>query len=697
MKQYTTLMAFAIIIAFVTSPMSAMAIIGPGPVADADVDDDPIEWTCHYIDEILTWESQCTGHTQDALTGNWTNKTVASQSSSCSHIVSTSRSCNNNPSVSVEIMPSSPNEEDILKCAVTSYNDNDGDALSFTLKWKRGGSNIVPSETLVAPNLNSFLDPNDFSTGDWITCEVTVNDGNSGTDLDSDTVYIKPVINTPPGAPTINFVDGLTQIYDYDSLFVKMSGYPQAVDPTTGVPMTDSQGRPIYVDNIIDNDVVSFIYEWTNTTQIQPGLTGSTIPSLYLDEGDIWSVRVKAYDGTDESSWTGSQSVTILHNYTVITAPGDTALDIGDTYLTDHTRWEDHGYSVTCRWEDVGDITDCCDGSLCSSGTVVSGTKACPCGGTTCGKYGDLIRNSCTGAYDCSNRQGGSYSYWVPVWVLVPYKMCHFISTVNEWTSCSSHMTYAKSVSWSSIEGSSCSHTDTDKECNIPPQQPQISIIPHKVVGADIYYPDTLDDITCKVDGPSSTYLSGLSSNPTWWNQPKIWAASWASSQNSDTLRPGRFPNTWIDPDEPWDIATGQSYDTITYHFNWYKNGAFVKTESVGGVTRPSEAILAKSTISHLYTSVGDIWKCVVIAEDNYDTGLESLPAVYEVEVGPPDLGLCNGIDADGDGCVDEAMYSCIDDSADCKLSGEVGPSYFDVNGKNYCFDCSLINGNIFS
>ena len=98
---------------------------------------------------------------------------------------------------------------------------------------------------------------------------------------------------------------------------------------------------------------------------------------------------------------------------------------------------------------------------------------------------------------------------------------------------------------------------------------------------------------------------------------------------------PGK-PSVYITPAFPEDdddlYCHAYSYDadndTIVYHYQWYKNDSLFRT-----YTTKSNS----TSISRAYTSVGDVWKCVVKAydgeaysEENYDSVTISAPESCE-------------------------------------------------------------------
>jgi hypothetical protein len=568
--------------------------------------------------------------------------------------------------------PDPATSADIISCSA-SATDPDGDDLNYEFVWLVDGTQAY-TQTVEYPGTTSFL-PNTPSAGAELTCRARASDGTQYSPYSSRTLTVRSVVNTRPADPTVIINDGSSTSVDTSPLNAIVSGYVMIED----VPV-DADGDPL-----------SFQYRWYKNAVLQ-SQTGPSISSSQLSEGDTWSVEVRASDGIDYSGWSSSQTVTIYQNYTIVEPPDpETPYQIpsGFTRVTHHTRMVQETYDVTCYWNKVGTVYRCTDdsGALCTSCcAIISGAdRYCSSCGGAGSYYGDLIQDSCTGAYDCSNRQGGSYTITNTRWDEESYTLCHYIKDVLSWTSCSSHMTLASSVRWASVENRNygqapCIDAELVKSCNIPPHQPRVAISPHRVEGSLIYAPDSEDDLTCSVTGPADTYRSGYSSNPQWATQNHIMAVSWAAASGSDSLRSYYSGlNTWPDPDQPWNAAAGQSLDAVTYNFRWYKNGAHQPQydTSRSGIRTPLAALSARSLVPKSATRPGDVWKCEVIGKDNYHTGLESLPGVYEVTIGLPDLGVCDGTDSDGDGKIDEGMYSCWNDEG------------FMVGDNIYCFDCS--------
>ena len=305
--------------------------------------------------------------------------------------------------------------------------------------------------------------------------------------------------------------------------------------------------------------------------------------------------------------------------------------------------------------------------------------------------------DSCAGTSQCDNGASGSWpvdhgydeTYYVPA----SYWNCYYIASVQTWTPCYNHMTYAQTYTWgvtssdtaegrpaNSPYGVWCAHVALQHTCNIPPQQPSVAVSPdEKNPDGSQRAPDTSDDLTCTILGSSVSYNSGASGHANWPTLEGVWSLSWASG---NTLRTeyASWP-TWPDPDIPWITSPAQSYDSVRYTFDWYKNGVKQSTlsKTTAAFRTPAGPIGQYSRLSHTLTRTGDVWNCTVTAKDTFGTGLSSLPASYKVSIGGPDGGCptcCDGTDNDGDGLIDEGMYSCWNDES------------FIVDGREYCFSC---------
>ena len=168
--------------------------------------------------------------------------------------------------------------------ATVTTADADGDSVTVTYVWKVDGV-VVDGET------GATLDGSDhFDKGETITVVVTPTDGS--TEGDSMTSDGLTVLNTAPTEPDVDISpDDAT---DSDDLVCEVSS-----------DSTDADG-----------DSVSYSIGWTVDDADYDGSTstttvsGDTVPSSAVSEGETWTCSVTPNDGEDDGD-AGTASVTI--------------------------------------------------------------------------------------------------------------------------------------------------------------------------------------------------------------------------------------------------------------------------------------------------------------------------------------------------------------------------------------------------
>ncbi len=202
---------------------------------------------------------------------------------------------NSAPSISsVTITPANPNTNSTLTANVTSA-DADGDSRTFTYVWKKNGTTIA-GETGSTLNLATA---GNGDNGDSITVTVTANDG---------TTASTPVTSAPVtvgnSAPTIT-----------------------SVTITPNNPTTNSTLTANVVASDVDNDTLTYTYQWKKNGTAISGQVGASLDLSQVgngSKGDSITVTVTANDGTSDSTPVTSAPVTI----------GNTAPSISSVTIT---------------------------------------------------------------------------------------------------------------------------------------------------------------------------------------------------------------------------------------------------------------------------------------------------------------------------------------------------------------------------
>jgi concanavalin A-like lectin/glucanase superfamily protein/Big-like domain-containing protein len=187
---------------------------------------------------------------------------------------------------SVAINESSPDTNDVLTVSVTAHDDDPGDTLTYSYQWRKGGVDI-------AGETDATLDLGTTGNGDKgnnIRVRVTANDGS----IDSGPVTSGPVtiVNSAPSVTSATIAQSS--------------------------PDTDYVLSVNVVSSDLDNDTVSYTYQWIKNGTDLAGQTGATL-NLGTpgngERGDEISVRVTGHDATTSSPTSPtSPAVTILNS-----------------------------------------------------------------------------------------------------------------------------------------------------------------------------------------------------------------------------------------------------------------------------------------------------------------------------------------------------------------------------------------------
>ncbi|MBM75960.1 MAG: hypothetical protein CMK59_11220 [Proteobacteria bacterium] len=236
---------------------------------------------------------------------------------------------NSTPEISsVAITPNSPTSNDILTCAVSTF-DADGDAVSLTYEWLIDGS-LQPSQsdTLAGP----------FVENNVVTCRATPSDGSStGITQEASTT----ITNTPP---TIASVTLSPSIVDTETLLV------------ASVSATDPEG-----------DAISYLFEWyVNGSQVQATSAGSTSSDTldglnHFDRDDIVYVDVTASDAS-ASSILSSSTITVINTppgaFNGLLTPAEPMAGQDDLVCSaSASDLDGDNVTLTYAWEEDGVLT----------------------------------------------------------------------------------------------------------------------------------------------------------------------------------------------------------------------------------------------------------------------------------------------------------------------------------------------------
>ena len=181
------------------------------------------------------------------------------------------------------IIPSSPSQSDNLSVQYT-FDDADLDSESGTIiSWHLDGVHIPELDN------SSTVSRLYTRTGDLWTASVVPSDGLTLGPSSNVTVEIGSLNSAPS-------IDSLT------------------LDPVSPISTVDLHLTYIYND--VDGDAISSVeIEWSIDGVHTPEHDDSmTINASHTSKGEIWTVRVRATDGIDESPWTDSSPRTIMNS-----------------------------------------------------------------------------------------------------------------------------------------------------------------------------------------------------------------------------------------------------------------------------------------------------------------------------------------------------------------------------------------------
>ncbi|MFT7519601.1 MAG: alpha-tubulin suppressor-like RCC1 family protein [Kiritimatiellia bacterium] len=181
------------------------------------------------------------------------------------------------------VSPASPKRSDPIECGAEGWDDPDDDAPKYEYAWSIAG--VSSSE--VSSRLSSG-----YARDQVVACTVTPYDGvDRGISVTSSVT----VANTPPGSPG-------TPVLTPDA-----ATSSDALKCTAPDAVVDADADTVTYRYQFDVD--GYIIERASTT------TSATLAASNTADGDGWTCRVRAEDGTDVSAWSA---------------------DAGDVYVVDH-------------------------------------------------------------------------------------------------------------------------------------------------------------------------------------------------------------------------------------------------------------------------------------------------------------------------------------------------------------------------
>jgi YVTN family beta-propeller protein len=186
--------------------------------------------------------------------------------------------------ISATIAPTSPDTDDVLTTTVAAQ-DPDGDVLTYSYQWTKGGADI-PGATGATLDLGVS---GNGDHGDAIAVRVTASDGTA-----TSVPLTSAAVTVVNSAPTM---------------------ISATITPTS--PDTDDVLTATPAAQDLDRDPLTYSYQWTKGGADIPGATGATLDlgvSGNGDHGDAIAVRVTASDGSATSAPLTSAAVTVVNS-----------------------------------------------------------------------------------------------------------------------------------------------------------------------------------------------------------------------------------------------------------------------------------------------------------------------------------------------------------------------------------------------
>ncbi len=569
----------------------------------------------------------------------------------------------------VDVTPDSPVTTDNLVCTVTtpSTDPDAGDTITYTYEWYKDGvlkaglttdtvdsSNTAKGEVwrcVVTPNDGTADGPTDE---DEVTIQntppvlsdgiVSPTSGDIATDFTYSVTYTD-ADNDPPASPTVSIDGGgpigMTEVNPVDTVYTDGKDYEYT---TSGLDKGSHTFQFAASDGVGDATGDTGVHTGPGVENTAPVLSAGQVnpDSGYVTTDFIYSVTYTDDDNDPPISIT----VTIDSG-----APQDmTEVDPGDT---DYTDGKDYEYTTSGLAKDIAHIyqfaaSDGVDDATGDTGshdgpTVQNSPPTAPVVDVTPDSpvtTDDLVCTITTPSTDPDAGDTVTYTYeWYKDGVLQAGLITDTVDSTNT----------AKGEVWKCVvtpnDGTADGSTDEDQVTigNSPPTAPVVDVTPDSAV--------TTDDLVCTITTPSTDPDAGDTVTYTYeWYKDGVLQAGlitdtvdssntakgevWRcvvtpndgtadGSTDEDQVTIGNSPPTApvvdVTPDSPvttddlvCTITTPSTDpdagDTITYTYEWYKDGVI-------------QAGLTTDTVDSSNTAKGEAWRCVVTPNDGTADG----------------------------------------------------------------------------
>ena len=199
-----------------------------------------------------------------------------------------------------EIQPSTPSSDDALSFSSTT-SDADLDTVHFDVRWFLDG--VLVSELNDMETLPAYV----TRDGDSWVVEARANDSEDTSQwLSSSSVSIGGGITNT--APTVTSI---------------------ILTPVPSTTTDDISLAYTYNDADADTEVDVEVMWNLNNAPFQYAENSLTLPSSFTEKGQTWFANIRAYDGTEWSSWSSSNSIQIQN-----TAPVTETISLSNSQVT---------------------------------------------------------------------------------------------------------------------------------------------------------------------------------------------------------------------------------------------------------------------------------------------------------------------------------------------------------------------------
>jgi hypothetical protein len=199
---------------------------------------------------------------------------------------------------------------DPLVATASGSTDADGDPITYEYEWARSLDGGVTWQAWGNPG--STLPASQTTKGEVWKARARASDGTAQSAwVESNTLTI---LNSAPAAPT--------------------SVVATPASPVTTNPLTAAASG----STDADGDAITYQYEWAQSLDGGVswqawGNAGATLPASQTTKGEVWKAHARASDGTAQSAWVESNTLTILNS--TPTTPTSVVVTPGSPVTTD--------------------------------------------------------------------------------------------------------------------------------------------------------------------------------------------------------------------------------------------------------------------------------------------------------------------------------------------------------------------------